>query len=92
MGDANAVCQHLEFLPVEGSNVIAYRLKDHAGGDAWDNIIVILNSRTTSAQVEVPEGKYTVVCSNGVVDPNGLGGVFGPTLNVPARSAMIVHQ
>jgi pullulanase len=92
MGDANAVRQHLDFLPVEGNNVIAYRLKDHAGGDAWDNIIVILNSRTTSAQVEVPEGKYTVVCCNGVVDPNGLGGVFGPTLNVPARSAMIVHQ
>jgi pullulanase len=77
---------------VEGSNVVAFRLKDHAGGDAWDNIIVVLNSRTTAAPVEVPEGRYTVVCSNGAVNAAGMGTVNGPVLTVPARSAMIVHQ
>jgi pullulanase len=92
LGDADKVRQHLEFLPVEGSNVVAFRLKDHAGGDAWDNIIVVLNSRTTAAPVEVPEGRYTVVCSNGAVNAAGMGTVNGPVLTVPARSAMIVHQ
>jgi pullulanase len=71
---------------------VAFRLKDHAGGDAWDNIIVVLNARTAPATVTVPEGKYTIVCANGVVQPDGMGGVFGPTLSVPARSALIVHQ
>jgi pullulanase len=92
MGDAEQVRQHLEFLPVEEDNVVAFRLKDHAGGDAWDNIIVVLNARTAPATVTVPEGKYTIVCANGVVQPDGMGGVFGPTLSVPARSALIVHQ
>jgi pullulanase len=92
LGDADLVRQHLEFLPVEEDNVVAFRLKDHAGGDAWDNIIVVLNARTAPASVDVPEGKYTVVCSNGVVNAAGMGGVFGPTVSVPARSALIIHQ
>jgi pullulanase len=92
LGDADAVRAHLEFLPVEGSNLIAFRLKDHAGGDAWDNIIVALNSRTTAAPITVPEGSYTVVCAGGQVNAAGLGTVTGPTVNVGPRSALIIHQ
>lgn len=47
MGDAGQVRKHLEFLPVEGSNLIAFRLKDHANGDHWEDIIVAFNSRPT---------------------------------------------
>ena len=44
MGDAELVRKHLEFLPVEGNNLVAYRLKENANGDAWEDIIVALNS------------------------------------------------
>ena len=40
MGDADLVRKHLEFLPVDGSNVVVYRLKENANGDAWGDIIV----------------------------------------------------
>ena len=39
LGDAGLVRKHLEFLPAEGGNVVAYRLKEHAGGDAWGDIL-----------------------------------------------------
>ncbi len=40
MGDADKVRQYMEFLPVEGSNLVAFILKDNANGDSWKNIIV----------------------------------------------------
>jgi pullulanase len=92
LGSAELVRKHLEFLPVEGSNVVAYRLKGHAGDDAWEDIIVVLNARTSAAQVAVPEGRYTVVCGNGVVNMAGMGTVTGSALTVPGRSAMIVWK
>jgi pullulanase len=92
LGDAGLVREHLEFLPVEGSNVVAYRLKGHAGGDTWGNIYVVLNARKETAKVSVPEGKYTVVCKDGFISEQGLGTMYGPEISVPAQSAMIFYQ
>ena len=92
MGDAEMVRKYLEFLPVEGTNLIAFRLKDRANGDSWDNIIVVLNARSVPAKLTIPEGKYTVVCKDGVIDERGLGLLYGPEITVPAQSALIIHQ
>lgn len=92
MGDAEKVRKHLEFLPVEGSNLIAYRLKDHANGDSWQEIIVVLNGRTTPAKLTVGDGKYTVVCRDGLIDSRGLGTLYGPEVFVPAQSALIIYK
>lgn len=67
-------------------------LKDRANGDTWDNIIVALNARSVPAKLAIPEGKYTVVCRDGVIDERGLGSLYGPEVTVPAQSALIIHQ
>lgn len=92
MGDAALVRKHLEFLPVEGSNLIAFRLKDHANGDPWEEIIVAFNSRPTPAKLAVPLGKYTVVCKDGVIDTRGLGIQNGPEVIIPGQSALILYK
>lgn len=92
MGDADMVRKHLEFLPVEGSNLVAFRLKDHANGDSWEDIVVAFNSRTSPAKLTVPEGKYTVVCKDGTIDVRGLGTMYGPEVFVPAQSALILYK
>ena len=92
MGDADMVRKHLEFLPVEGSNLIAYRLKEHANSDAWEDIIVALNSRKEPAKLTVPEGKYTVVCKDGFISEKGLGTLYGSEVVVPAQSALIIYK
>ena len=92
MGDAEKVRKHLEFLPVEGQNLIAFRLKDHANGDSWEDIIVAFNSRMTPARLEVPVGKYTVVCKDGVIDVRGLGTQIGPEVIIPGQSALIMYK
>lgn len=92
MGDAEMVRKHLEFLPVDGKNLIAFRLKDHANGDRWGEIIVAFNSRNALARLAVPAGKYTVVCKDGVIDTRGLGTQTGAEVIIPAQSALIMYK
>lgn len=92
LGSAELVRRHLEFLPVEGKNLVAWRLKEHAGGDRWEDIVVVLNSRREPARVAVPQGNYTIVCKDGAINEGGLAKVSGAELTVPAQSALIAWK
>lgn len=92
MAHADSVRKHLEFLPVEGSNLVAYRLKDRANGDTWKDIIVVLNARKQPAKQVVPEGKYTVVCKDGGINERGIDTLYGTEILVPPQSAMILYK
>lgn len=91
MGSADEVRKHLVFLDAP-AGVVAYQLKDNAGGDSWKNIIVILNSQKTPQTVNVPDGSYTMVVANGKVNAGGIGLVSGKTVTVAPQSALIVHD
>ena len=91
MGDAELVRQHLEFLPTDDS-VLAFLLKDNAGGDEWKDIIVVLNPSRKPCQVEVPQATYTIVCANGQIDEKGMSATTGNRLVVAPMSALIVHD
>ena len=92
MGDAVTVCENLTFLPVSQSNVIAWKLNGEAVGDFWKEIIVILNSNVKAVKQVVPESEYTVVCSGGKIDLNGLSKIKGKKVTVPAQSAVIMYK
>ena len=91
LGNADLVRKHLEFLPV-GEGLVAFRLKDHAGGDAWQDIYVVLNANKYAALVDVPQASYTSVVANGKVNLNGIRTTITSRLEVPAQSALIVHN
>ena len=91
LGDAELVRKHLEFLPSQDL-VVAYRLKDHAGGDKWKDIYVVLNANKQSRTISVPSDNYTVVCRNGKIEQSGLDTFSGNTVIVPAQSALIFHN
>ncbi len=91
MGSADEVRKNLCFLEAP-EGVVAYQLKNNAGGDSWKNIIVVLNSQKTPQTVDVPENTYTMVVANGKVDTNGIRLLSGKTLTVAPQSALIVHD
>ena len=91
LGDADAVRRSLEFLPTQDC-LVAFVLKNHAGGDAWNNIYVVLNSNKESKVLEIPDGQYTVVCCDNVIDESGLGTVAGGRVVVDPQSALILHD
>ena len=91
LADAEKVRKALEFLPTQPCTV-AFILKDNAGGDSWKNIIVVLNASKETRQLAIPNGKYTVVCKNGVINENGLATVNGASVQVEPQSALILHN
>lgn len=90
MRDADMVRRHLEFLDAP-KGVVAFRLKDNAGGDSWKDITVILNSNKKVEEISVPEGEYTAVVKDGKVDSRGLATFSGTRIHVAPQTAMILH-
>lgn len=91
LGRADAVRQHLSFLPTEPC-VVGFKLSGHAGGDRWNNIIVILNGNKEAREVSVPEGTYTVVACDGIINEQGIDTMTGPKVMVDGQSALILHD
>ena len=91
LGSASLVRENLEFLDMP-EKVVAYRLKGTAGNDSWRNITVILNASRADTEVNIPEGNYTIVCCDGVINENGLGTLQGSKVIVDAQSALIIHE
>ena len=91
LGNADLVRKHLEFLDApEGT--VAYRLKNFAGRDDWRDIIVILNANKTNTEVAIPEGNYTIVCCDGIINEQGLGTTKDNKAIVNPQSALILHN
>lgn len=91
LGNADLVRKHLEFLEAPNQTV-AFRLKNYAGRDDWKNIIVILNANKSNVEVNIPEGCYTEVCCDGVINEEGLGTITGGKAVVSPQSALIIHN
>lgn len=91
LGSTELVRKHLEFLPV-GEGLVAFRLKDNAGGDAWRDIYVVLNANKYACMVDVPEDAYTSVVAAGKVNLDGIRSTTTSKLEVAAQSALIVHN
>lgn len=96
MGEASLVQEHMHFLPIEGTNLIAYTLNGEAVGDSWKYIVVVLNARKEEAFVELPMGTYTSAIEEGTVDALGINTYTisedAPMLTVAPQSAMILYQ
>lgn len=93
LGSADEISKKMDFLPVNSSNVIAFRIKGKPTGETWLNTIVIINTRTESVKVDIPDGKYWIAARDGQIDlVLGLGTLFGSVATVAPRSVMIIHQ
>lgn len=95
LGDAELVREHLEFIDSPDCTV-AFRLKNHAGGDEWEDIVVIFNANRKAAKVALPtDDTYTAVVMLGEVNPQSLPQEWTSIRNValvPAQSALILHN
>ena len=91
LGNADLVRKHLEFLD-SPEGTIAWCLKNYAGRDDWRNIIIVLNANKEPSEINIPQGTYTEVCCDGVIDEQGLGTIEGDKVVVSPQSALIIHN
>lgn len=91
MLDADLVREHLEFLPAPDC-VVAFCLKDHAAGDKWKDIVVVLNGNNAPTEVTIPGGSYEIVAHDARINLKGMGSLTGNVVNVAPRSATILYR
>jgi pullulanase len=76
-------------------NVLAFVLVNHAGGDKWNNIIVIYNPYLRPHTVCLPPGEWTVVVNENEADTTpvktGINRAEG-CINVAPVSMMVLHD
>ena len=84
-----------ESLPQEGGRegaFVAFRLKDHAGGDSWKDIYVVLNASRKQQTVALPMDSYETVCDDGRISETGIRHFTGDKVTVAPQSALILHN
>ena len=84
--------KHLEFLDTKQSNLIAYRLKDNANGDAWKEILVVLNGNATPQKLAIPPGDWKIAVNDKGVSEMGLGKASGGQMTVPGTCAVVMYK
>jgi len=86
------VMEFLNFIETYEPGVVAYTLGEHANGDDWKEILVVLNGNRNAVNFQIPDGEWTVVCRNGRIDQNGLGMIRGGRTRINASSALILYR
>ncbi len=88
-GKAALVRKNVKFLKAEDC-VVAFQISGIDVEDDWKNIIVVLNSNKKPITIEIPQNNYTVVCSGGKIDLNGLDKISADKISVAPQSATIM--
>jgi len=92
LGSAEAVQEHVEFLPTEDEHLIIYRIKNLEGIDTAKSLLVLLNGGEKAVETDIPESIYTVLAHDGEAKASGLGEYAGKSVRVEAYSATILAE
>jgi len=92
LGSAEAVKEHVEFIPVENEHLIVYRIKDLEGIDSAKSLIVLLNGGSKQGIARIPFGHYSLLAFNAVADVNGLDQIATDAVTVAPYSATILAE
>lgn len=85
------VRDHLNFLSSD-SCLVAYLIKGNANGDKWGDILVIHNGRNKNVKVNIPDGEWISVISDGKIDLNGIRKFSGKTVVVSPVSSIVAYK
>ena len=92
LGSADAVREHVSFLPIENEQVIGYRIANLEGIDSAKSLLVILNGGAEEVAIAIPESHYTVLAADGKADPEGLFCIEDNQVSIPTYSATILAE
>lgn len=92
MTNTEVIQQNLEFLEIKTPGVVAFRLNDYTGGEAWQSIIVIYNSTRQAQRIDLPGAVWTEVLNENGLNPAGYTIIRNNRVNIPPISAMVLAE
>lgn len=94
MTDAKEIAKNLIFDKIDSSktpNLISYSLKNHAGGDSWEEIKLIFNGADKAQTIDIKKGNWDIVARDGKISPKAELGTFkGGKTEIAPYSAFII--
>lgn len=88
---AEAVRRQIHFIPTRHEAVLAYRLYKTQNGPADGALYIMFNGLSKGTFVEIPHGRYLVLCRDGELCADGLGYLRGGRTRIPPCSALIAE-
>jgi pullulanase len=90
ISEGDIVRAKLRFFGKYIPGVITYELCDHANGDRWRRILVLLNGNNYSVEYEIPLENWLIVAQDGEIMPNGAGHTKTNVVRLHPISMMIL--
>lgn len=92
MPSTKMIQDNLKFIETGDPDLIAYQINNHANGDSWKNILVVLNGNTSPKTVSPPAGKWTLVADENGVNLSGIKSIDTKSITLPATSAYVLFS
>jgi pullulanase len=92
MPSTRMIQQHLEFFDTHDPLVIGYKIKDHANGDKWKNIIVLLNGNPAEKTINLPDGNWTLAVNGETVNETGIKKAIHSPISLSGTAAYVLFQ
>lgn len=92
MPSAKMINERLKFVKTGVPGLICYQISNHANGDKWKNILVILNGNTTDQTIKIPAGKWTVAADGNTINEAGIKTVEDGNFNITATAAYVLYS
>ena len=94
LGCAEAVKEHVEFVPTNNEHLVIYRIKNLEGIDTAKSLMVILNGSAQTVTCDLPEmtGECVLLAADGQANPDGLDFAPYDKIDVVPYSATILAE
>jgi pullulanase len=91
MTSTKMIQDHLQFIDTPDELFIAYKISDHANGDQWKEIMVLLNGDKTNKNFSLPPGNWTLVADGQTINEKGLKQLSSEII-IPATSGFVLYK
>lgn len=90
MRTTEEISRNLSFLQMPSVNMVGYTLHNHAGGDKWDEIVVLLNGNERNQIVTLPGEKWKIVINGKQAGIEMIEEIEGNKVEIEGRTAMVL--
>ncbi|WP_295667295.1 type I pullulanase [uncultured Mucilaginibacter sp.] len=92
MPSAKMINEHLKFVNTGVPGLICYQISNHANGDKWKNILVILNGNTANQTIKLLAGNWTVAADENTINEAGIKTVAAGSMDIAGTSAYVLYS
>jgi pullulanase len=92
MPTTKMIQDHLKFLATDDPCLIVYELTDHANGDQWKDILVVLNGNAEARSFTLPPGNWVLAGNSERIDEAGMQKLPGGTTRIAGTEALILYK